>query len=822
MFPVFRWLLRIATGLIVMIAGALLLVWYFASRSLPDYDMTAEVAGIGAPLEIVRDMSNVPHVFGASDADVFFGLGWAHAQDRLWQMILLRRTAQGRLAELFGERALASDMLLRRLDLNGLARTSVAAQDAQTLAALESYAAGVNAWLEEVNKGALGRGAPEMWLFNHAVAPWQPSDSIAILKLIALRSTTQIQAEVLRARTSLLIPPERLADILPDDPLAPALSLPPYAALIPGVPSFAQDTTAPDPFSPVSPSVDLAAASNAWAAGVERSAAGATLLASDPHVTLTAPALFYLARLELGSGGVIGATIPGVPVVISGRSADLGWGVTSAWADDQDVFVEEVNPANAGQYRGTDGWVDFEHRNSIIEVKGSAPVTITLQWTENGPVIPPDQYNLGTIRPPGHVTSIAWTALDPADTTMTASMRIMRAANIEEALTAGALFVAPAEMLTLADRNHIAIKLIGRLPIRSPDSLTQGRMPGFGYLPQNRWQGFYPYTENPGVTDPPGGIVGHTNNRITDEPFPRHVSFTWGDSTRIARWSFLMQQRAVHSRDSFIEAQLDTVSQAARDLLPLVGADLWFTGESAPEGTLDSRRQKALALLAEWNGEMNEHMPEPLVYAAWMRALQERLIRDELGPLADAWTHVDPRFIERVYRNTDGAGIWCDVLQSAPVETCADIARMALDDALIWLGDHYGSTLESLRWGDAHVATHDHATLGSTPILSWIVNIRQPTSGGDDTLNRGLTRGQGVHPFADVEGAAYRGVYDFADPDSSVFVISTGQSGHPLSRYYDDLGARWRRGEYVPMSLDPQLARAGAAGVTNLVPAAPP
>lgn len=283
-----------------------------------------------------------------------------------------------------------------------------------------------------------------------------------------------------------------------------------------------------------------------------------------------------------------------------------------------------------------------------------------------------------------------------------------------------------------------------------------------------------------------------------------------------------MQQRAVHSRDSFIEAQLDTVSQAARDLLPLVGADLWFTGESAPEGTLDSRRQKALALLAEWNGEMNEHMPEPLVYAAWMRALQERLIRDELGPLADAWTHVDPRFIERVYRNTDGAGIWCDVLQSAPVETCADIARMALDDALIWLGDHYGSTLESLRWGDAHVATHDHATLGSTPILSWIVNIRQPTSGGDDTLNRGLTRGQGVHPFADVEGAAYRGVYDFADPDSSVFVISTGQSGHPLSRYYDDLGARWRRGEYVPMSLDPQLARAGAAGVTNLVPAAPP
>lgn len=818
MILVFRWLLRVATGLIVAILVAVLLVWYFASRSLPDYNMTTEVAGLTSPVEIVRDTSGVPHIFGTSDADEFFALGWAHAQDRLWQMIMLRRTAQGRLAEIFGERALASDMLLRRFDLYGLARSSVDAQDEPTRAALEAYSAGINAWLAEVNKGALGRGAPEMWLFNHAIAPWQPADSIAVLKLMALRSTTQIQAEVLRARTSLLIPPERVADIMPDDPLSPSLSLPPYAELIPGVPRRMADTSAADPFSPVPAGVDFAAASNAWATGVTRSAAGATLLAADPHVELTAPALFYLARLELSSGGVIGATIPGVPVIISGRSADLGWGVTSAWADDQDVFIEEVNPANAGQYRGPDGWEDFAYRDSIIGVKGRAPVTITLQWTKNGPVIPPEQYNLGTIRPPGHVTSIAWTALEPADTTLTAAMRIMRAHSLDEALEAGALYIAPAQMLTVADRNRVATRLIGRLPMRDPESFTQGRMPGYGYLPQNRWLGFYPYAENPGVKDPPGGIVGHTNNRVTAAPFPRHVSFTWGDSSRILRWAFLMQQRAVHSRDSLIEAQLDTVSQSARDLLPLVGADLWFTGEAAPEGTPERRRQEALSLLAEWNGEMNEHMPEPLIHAAWMRALQDRLIRDELGPLADSFTHVDPVFIARVFRDVDGAGVWCDVLQSAPVETCSDIARMALDDALVWLGDNYGATLESLRWGNAHVATHDHPALGETPLLSWIMNIRQPTSGGDDTLNRGLTAGRGARPFDNVQGAAYRGVYDFADPDSSVFVIATGQSGHPLSRFYDDLGSLWRRGEYIPMSLDPALAQAGAAGVTRLLP----
>ncbi len=817
MVLIFRWLLRLTTGLIVVILAALALVYYFASRSLPDYDMTGTVAGLTAPVEIVRDNANVPHVFGQSDADVFFGLGWAHAQDRLWQMILLRRTAQGRLSELFGERTLATDILMRRLDLYGLATGSVAAQDADTQAALTAYAAGVNAWLAEVNKGARGRGAPEMWLFRDAVAPWQPADSIAILKLMALESTTQAQADVLRARTSLMIAPERVADILPDDPAAPAIALPAYGALVPGLPRYAQGA-APAALSPLPPVVS-AGASNAWAAGIARSATGSTLLASDPHVGLTAPGLFYLARLELASGGVIGATVPGLPVVLSGRSADLGWGITSAWADDQDVFIEEVNPADARQYRTPEGWAEFTTSESIIEVRGAAPVTLDLQWTVNGPVLSPEIMNLGSIRPPGHVTVLGWTALDPADTSVSAAMRIMRAATIDEALAAGEAYVAPAQMLTLADRNRVAIRLIGRLPMRDAASRTQGRLPAYGYVPENRWQGPRPYAANPGVTDPAGGIVGHTNNPVSDLPFPDNVGFVWGDSQRVQRWQFLMQSREVHSRESFIEAQLDSVSQAARNLLPLVGADLWFTGESAPEGTIEHQRQQALALLAEWNGEMNEHMPEPLIYAAWMRALQDRLIRDELGPLADDFTQVQPLFIERVFRDTDGAAVWCDILQSAPAETCTDIARLALDDALVWIGDTYGTTLQSLRWGDAHVAMHDHPVLGQTPILSWVVNIRQSTSGDSDTLMRGVTRGSGDDPFENVQGAGYRGVYDFADPDSSVFIIATGQSGHPLSRFYDDLGALWRRGEFIPMSLDPALARAGAVGVTHLVPA---
>lgn len=819
MARLFRWLLNIATGLILAGLGVLALVYYFASRSLPVYDATTEVAGLAAPVEVIRDTANVPHLFGTSDADVFFALGYVHGQDRMWQMILLRREVQGQMSELFGERTLPIDMLMRRLDLDGAAAASLNVQSPETIAALEAYSAGVNAWLAEVNRGARGRGAPEMWLFNHPIAPWQPEDSLAILKLMALRGQSHLEAEVLRARVSLTLGDDRVSDILPDAPGRAIGALPEYASLLPSLPIETQgDAIERTALTPV-PRLGLSSASNAWAAGISRSAAGATLLANDPHVALSVPSLWYLARLELEEGGVIGATIPGMPLVLSGRSADLGWGITASYADDVDIYIEEVNTQNTDQYRTEEGWETFESRPSIINIADQPGITIRLQWSRNGPVLPPEHFNLGTIRPPGHVTAIRWTALSRDDTSMTAALNLMRSHDVAEALEVTESFVAPSLNLVLADRNRIAMRTIGALPLRHAEHIGQGRLPSLGYIPENQWQGFLAASEHPEFRDPIGGLLGNTNNKVTDERFPLHVSFEWGDTQRVQRWEFLMQSRQVHTRDSFIEAQLDTVSPTARTILPLIGADLWYTGDAAPTGTPERLRQRALALLAEWNGEMNEHLPEPLIYAAWLRALQDRLIRDELGPLARELLHVEPIFLARVFTDVNGASQWCDVIQSAPQETCSDMARLALDDALVWIGETYGEELEALRWGDAHVAMQDHPVLSETPFLSWFVNLRQSTSGGDYTLQRGLTSGDPDAPFGNVHAAGYRGVYDFADPDSSVFVISTGQSGHPLSRHYDDLGELWRRGEYIPMSLDPALARAGAVGITNLLPA---
>ena len=816
----FRWLLRLVSVMIFMIVGTFGLAYYFASRSLPDYDAESVVRGLNAPVEIVRDNANVPHIFGESDADVYFALGFAHAQDRMWQMTMLRRTAQGRLSELFGERTLEIDKVIRRYDIYNLAVASVDDQDKPTTIALDAYAAGVNAWLAEVNAGARGRGTPEMWLFNHPVSPWQPADSLAILKLMALQLTSHLEREVLRARTSLMLPSARLADLLPDDPSTGVAALPDYAQLVPDLPRYTPNMRLAYGSLNPSKTPQLAGASNAWAASIDRSAAGATLLANDPHLGLTAPTIWYLARLELQSGGIIGGTIPGMPVVLTGRSADLGWGLTSSYLDDQDVFLEELNPGNVTEYRTQNGWTPFRTRESIIRVKDASAVTVKLRWSVNGPVMPATQYDLGSITPAGHVTAIGWTALSDKDTSMSAGLAISRAYSVQDAIAAGENYIAPSQNLILADRNQIAMKTIGAIPARDVAHQSKGRLPSYGYLPQNRWKGRQPYVDNPEFINPQGGILGNTNNKISDKPFPNHVSFEWGDSQRINRWQRLMQSRAVHTRESFIEAQLDTVSYTARSLLPLIGADLWFTGAAAVDGTSERRRQQALELLAAWNGEMNEHLPEPLLYAAWLRHLQDRLIRDEMGPLTSEFTHPNPLFIERVFRDVDGASVWCDVLQSAPVETCTDIARLALDDGLIWIDENVGGTVASLRWGDLHQAAHDHPVLGTAPVLNWFVNIRQSTSGGDNTLQRGLTSGTGPNPFQNVHSAGYRGVYNFADPDSSVFVSATGQSGHPLSRYYDNLGELWRRGEYIPMSLDPDLARAAAVGVTQLIPAA--
>ena len=796
-----RWVIR-GFGLGVILVGfACLGAWYLVQRSLPNYDAELRVPVITAPVEIARTREAVPHVFGATDADIYFGLGYAHAEDRFWQMEVLRRTAQGRLSEMLGPAVVDADELLRRMGLYRAAESSVSVQAPYTRAALDAYAAGVNARLAATP--GWGGPAPEFLLFPIEIEPWRPADSLAILKLTALQLASHVDREVLRARVAAVVSPERLADILPDDPNTGIVTSPRDASLYPVYRDGPVETAALPGFlmGPFS--------SNAWAAGPSRSATGLPLLANDPHLDLVAPSVLYLARLELSTGAAIGGTIPGIPSVLTGRRADLAWGVTAANMDDQDVYFERLNPDNPNEVLTPDGYMPLRVERETIRVRGGDPVEIELKWSENGPVIPGKYYNLTTVTPAGHVAVIARTLFDPADTSLSAGHRLMKARSIEEAMDAVEDFVTPAQNLTLADSKGVALQMIGRMPRRLEGHSTLGRMPSEGWIAANRWRGTLGYHDNPRFADPVEGIVGNTNNKTVDRPFPFHVSYDWGDIQRILRWEELMAAQDLHDMESFMAAQLDPVSLPAKRLLPILEEVL---------GPVTGSSGEAMALLTGWDAAMLEDRPEPLIYAAWMQALQPHLIKDELGELAEAFTHPNPVFLERVLSDENGASVWCDDVSTPAVENCAETAGTALDIAIERLAESPGGALSVLRWGDVHQATHDHPVLGGLPVIGAFVNIRQSTSGGDHTMMRGLTYGTGDEPLRNKHGSVFRSIIDMADPESSVFVISTGQSGHPLSRHYRDQAELWRDGRYLSMSLDPAAIHSNAQAITRLLP----
>ncbi|TYO91630.1 penicillin acylase family protein [Oceanicella actignis] len=821
MATAFKWLYRALGALAALSALALAAAYLLVAGSLPDYDRDFAVRGLGAPARILRDAHAVPHIRAETEEDAFFALGFAHAQDRLWQMELNRRAAQGRLAELFGPALLPVDRMMRALDLHRLARAAVARQSPRARAALEAYARGVNARLRAVADQALGRGAPEFLFFSRSIAPWTPADSLSIAKLLALRLSDHAAAEVRRAALSLLLPAERLRDIDPDYPEDGSIALPDYAALFPGL-RFARPAAGAPRTAQALPAAGRGGASNAWALSGARSAAGKPILANDPHLWLSAPSIWHLARLELpGVGGIMGAAVPGLPLILIGRNERLAWGLTASYGDDADIYIEKLDPEDPSRYLTPEGYAPFRVRRELIQVAGRPPEEVELRWTRHGPVLPPDQLGLAQVTPAGHVAALSWTALTEDDRSFTAAFELMLARDIDEGAAAMADHVAPPLNVTLADERDVGMIVAGRLPLRHRLNPGKGRLPAPGWVAVNDWTGYLRTPDLPRVMRPASGAVANANNRTAQAPYPRHVSFHWGDPYRIRRIRKELASREFHSRDGAAALQNDAVSEMARAVLPLIARDLWWTGAAAPADPVEARRREALEMLGEWNGEMTQHAPEPLIFAEWMRRLTLRLAADELGPAVELVAGPRPVFVERVFRDIGGAGAWCDVNKTTRVETCAEMAALALDDALGALAERYGPDPRGWRWGEAHVATHEHTPLGRFALLAPLVNITHEASGGDFTLLRAQGAGSGPEPHKVVTAAGMRMVVDFADPDSSLIVISTGQSGHPLSRFYDDQSLLWRRGDALRMSLDFADAEAGAQGVTLLTPLGP-
>ena len=792
-----------------MIVGV---IYYLASNSLPQYNQQLESMAISKPLTIVRDSYAIPYIKAQNDQDSFFALGYAHAQDRLWQMILLRRIAQGRLSEILGPKALKGDILMKTLSIYENAQRSEKHQTKNIMTLLNSYSSGINTYIRQISEMGLGRGGPEFFIFSSKISPWQPADSIAVLKLIAYLSTNKASLEVLRTQLMLTkISSDRMNDLFGEPPFinnqtSQTISyLRKNNYLNNNLKKTADKKASRGNFSKTwnpQPIESSLAASNIFAVMPFRSATGATLAASDPHSALSAPSNFMLVSLNLPSGNVIGGTIPGIPAILIGRGENIGWGISSAEIDDQDLFIEKINPENQLEYFTEKGLEKFFSKSEIIKIKGEQSITVDIKHTKNGPILPLNSLGVQAIRPKGHEISINWTGLSTKDRSIEALISIMMSQSIADVQQKLPLLTAPGQNILLVNKETISIVTAGAIPERNKNHTTRGKIPSLGWKDSNAWIGTLPFEKNPKVKNPESGIVVNTNNKTTNADFPNHVSYDWGDSQRIIRATNLLLKRQFHTVSSFKEIQTDTVSVSAKILLPLLAKHLWFSPDSNQEFNLTELEVTALEILSSWNGDMNQNRSEPLIYISWLNEFQRMIMRDQLGGLYDNITNIRPLFLERVLRNTNGASEWCDIVQTSPRETCKDIAKNALTAAVEKLDKKYGSKINAWRWGEAHFAVHKPQIAGSWPILSFFTNIVHEISGGDNTLMMSRNLNSTKDQFIASHGSTLRAIYDFSQNGVSLFITSTGQSGHFLSQYYDDQSVLWQQEQYIPMVLN--------------------
>ncbi len=795
---ILRWIGRgfFAAFCLVAIFGLGGFVWL--KSSLPKLDGALALAGLAGPVEIVRDANGVPHIFAGQAADAYLALGYVHAQDRLWQMEMQRRAGAGRLAELVGAPGLGLDRLTRTLGLYRLAEASRAHFSPEVRAALDSYVAGVNAYIDN-HKGAW---PPEYYALGTSPEPWRPADSLVWGRLMALQLATNWRSEILRARIAKRLGEARLDDLFPAYPGAGPVTLA-------DADSRLGDLSRPHRLAaaPANDVLGPPGASNEWVVAGSRSASGKPILANDPHLGLSAPILWYLARIEAPDLSIAGATVPGSPFHLLGHNGRIAWGFTNTYADTDDIFIERLDPDDAGKYLAPGGPRRFVTRREIIKVKDGEPVTLVVRESRHGPVIE----ELLTERAPelaedGTVMTLAAPWLREDDRTTEAIYRLNRAAGWADFTRALSLFGAPVQNIAYADvAGHIGIYAPGRIPVRKNGD---GYRRAAGWTGDHDWTGFIPFERLPHGLDPESGVLINANNRLVDGGYPYLISREWGGSRRAQRAADLLNGGGPHTPEASQAMQADTVSYAARDLLPLL----------LPAAPDEPRARAAAAMLRAWDHRMDRGRPEPLIFTAWFRALNRLLYGDELGPLLDVYWGLRPEVVKRMLT---GGGPWCDDVTTGPAETCDEIIAAALTTALEQLTDAYGANMTDWRWGDAHYADLRHRVFDFVPVIRSFANIRLPADGGSFTLNRAGSRVRdAAAPYADRHAAGFRAVYDLADLGASRFIIASGQSGNPLSPHYDDFAERWRDVRYVRLAGSRDALAADGVGVLKLVPIA--
>ncbi len=759
-------------AVVLMISLAILIYAYTSTRNVNQG--TIVLNGLHGSVQIVRDTYGIAHIESkVSDTDVFFALAYVHSQDRFWQMEFQRHIAQGRLSELFGSTTIDSDAFLRTVGFYRAAQLAWPAFDPKSKEIIQAYTAGVNAFLQTGHlplQFKILRYQPKPWTVIDTIA-WQKMmafdlkndynqqwSNLLLLNKVGLQQFRKIR-QGLPANTPTTLSVKNLKDhglFSNDSQLA--------ADAVPHTSNQAAATNHPlhKLFGINTDSTGLG--SNAWVVDGSKSATGKPLLANDPHLGLGLPGVWYLAELRGPTLHVMGATIPGLPVVAIGHNDHIAWGITSSEVEVIDLFMQP-DPTK------------LTTRPEIINVKGQQPVKIMAQDSSQGPII-----NSWLVPKPAASTvpfAMMWTGLSKGDTSLQSFIKLNYANNWPEFHRAMRDLWSPSLNVFYADTaGNVGYQLVGHIPRRDNVKFSH-----LDYLPLNArppylWQGFIPFEQLPYALNPAEHHIASANNKIVPDSYFYPLTRYWEDpGYRITRINSLLNHSKSLTQTDMQQFQLDTFSE------------LWSAVKSPLLQTkpLDKPSKLGLSLLNKWNGHAETDSLGATVFTYWYKVITEKIN----ARLDISYSVNEALFISEQITTQ---GEYCRFGK----ESCHNFLSITLQEAMKNLEHDLGQHSNDWQWGRVHQSSFKEAGLGEVPYLGGIWNHDIATPGAESTVNVGGMKLPSLHQ---VYGATYRQVIDLSHLDNSSYVISTGQSDDPFSKHHNDFMKLWQKGSYIRMNV---------------------
>jgi len=767
------------------IAAFSLLAWILLrKRTLPNYEGSIPVSGIREGVEIIRDRFGMPHIHAQNEADAYFALGYCCAQDRLFQMDLLRRAVRGRLAEVLGQEAVEIDRLFRTLTAPKPVDDILREQPPHIVSILSSYAAGVNRFLEE-------RILPiEFHLLGHKPEAWDASDSLGAHYFMAWALNVSFRVEALHAVIADKVGEELARDLFVDYPA--------------DAPSIIHDATRA--------SVGLLeviehgkkilgisgyGASNSWVIAGRKTKSGLPLLANDPHLELSIPGTWYEAHIQTPDLNVSGLTVPGNPFVVSGANGHAAWGVTSVEGDDSDYYIEKVNSDNPNQVEFMGKWEEMRVVRDTIRVKGGGEVAFEARLTRHGPLV--DDLVKPFLRS-ANPLSMRWIATEHYQG-MSALHLINHAKGIEDIEAAMEYAKCPSLSWVYADKKgNIGFWTGMAIPVRKG---FKGDLPLPGWDGKHEWDGYIPTQSQPHFRNPEEGWIATANNLPAGREYPYVISNYFDVPDRIIRMGRMLEEKEIYGVEDCARMQADTYVTLAEELVPAIV-------KAVEAEAVSGAAAEALRLLREWDYHANENSAAASVYFATLNQMVERMFKKRLGNdlYGELASFHYPLMNGVVTLLRKGTSPWFNAPDVPGAGRLDNLLKDCFIAAVEGLASQFGRQPKTWTWGRIHKVRFYHPFGRDSCLLGLFFNVGPfPAEGGYATLNP--TPYKFTSPWESDFGSSARLILDLGAMQNSRMITPPGASGNRLSPHYRDQVNPWRRLEYRPFLFERPAVEAG-------------